>query len=78
MPNQVERWLERFEREGTVGKAKLLSGTAVRLTANLIDQALGRAAHTLVEAERAFRSELDPNVEDAKILEEWEERRPSR
>lgn len=66
----LERWIERFEREGLAGKALLVGGTAVRLGAQLLDRALERAAGTLAEAERAFRRELDPNMEEAKILEE--------
>lgn len=78
MSDEAERWIRRFEQEGALGKAALLGGTAVRLTANFIDRALARAAATAAEAERAFRRELDPNVEDAKILEEWDEQGGSR
>lgn len=74
-PDPTERWIARFERETAVGKAALLGGTAVRFTARLIDRTLERAASTVAEAEAAFRRELDPNVEDAKILDEWDERR---
>lgn len=70
----TERWIARFEEEGLAGRAALLSGTAVRLTARLIDRVLDRAASTVAEAEHAFRRELDPNVEEAKILDEWDER----
>lgn len=65
-----ERWIERFEAEGPLGKALLLGGTAVRLTARALDRTIERAAHTVAEAERAFKRELDPNMEDAKVLEE--------
>jgi hypothetical protein len=65
-----ERWVERFEREGALGRAKLVGGTAVRLAALLIDRTLEKAAVTVADAERAFRRELDPNMEDAKVLEE--------
>ncbi|MDX1532013.1 MAG: hypothetical protein R3362_10855 [Rhodothermales bacterium] len=78
MADQVERWVQRFERESPVGKVKLVGGTAARLAANLIDRALDQAAFTVTEAERAFRSELDPNVEDAKVIEEWDEERERR
>lgn len=71
----LEEWAGRFERAGLVGRAKLLGGGAVRLAANLIDRALDRAAATAADAERAFRRELDPNVSDAKVLEETEEPR---
>lgn len=70
----TERWIARFEREGVAGKAALLGGTAVRFTAKLIDRTLERAASAVAEAEAAFRRELDPNMEDAKILDEWDER----
>lgn len=65
-----ERWVERFEQEGALGRAKLVGGTAVRLAAQLIDRTLEKAAITVADAERAFRRELDPNMEDAKVLEE--------
>ncbi len=68
-----ERWIQRFERAGVLGRAKLLGGGAVRFTANLIDRALDRAATTTAEAERAFKRELDPNMEEAKILDEWKD-----
>lgn len=69
----TERWVARFERASLSGKAALLGGSAVRFTANLIDRTLDRAASTVAEAERAFKRELDPTMEDAKILDEWEE-----
>ena len=70
-----EDWAARFERAGLLGRAKLLGGGAVRLTANLIDRALDRTATLAADAERALRQELDANVSDAKILEEVEEPR---
>ncbi len=64
----------RFHELNWLGRAVYLGGTAVRLTANLIDRTLDRAAGTVAEAERAFKSEIDPNVEDANIIDEREER----
>jgi hypothetical protein len=72
-----ERWIRRFEAEGALGKALLVGGTAVRLTARALDRTLERAAHTLAEAEHAFKRELDPNIEEAKVLEERPNREPS-
>ena len=63
----------RFEQLNLLGKSVFLAGAAVRVTANLIDTALVRAADIVVEAEKAFQQGLDPNVEDAKILDEREE-----
>ncbi len=71
MPDRNDR-RPRFYELNWLGKTVFLGGTAVRLTANLIDHTLERAADTVVEAERAFKSELDTNIEDAKILEERE------
>jgi len=70
----LDQWVERFERAGFLGRLALLGGGAVRLTANALDGVLDRAAKTVADAERALRSELDPNVTDAKILEEVNER----
>jgi hypothetical protein len=69
-----ETWLDRFERAGPLARLGLLSGGAVRLAARAIDGALDRAAETVAQAEDAFRKELDPNVSDAHILEEHDER----
>lgn len=73
MPEDGSSWLERYERAGWLERIGLLGGGAVRVTANLIEGAIDRAAKTVVEAEAAFRRELDPNVSDAKVIEEWEE-----
>lgn len=73
----LERWADRFEQAGWLERAALLGGGAVRVTANVLDKAIDRAAGTVVSAEKAIRGELDPNVSDATILEEIEEpRRP--
>lgn len=73
--DNTERWIARFEQASLAGKAALLGGTAVRFTAQLIDKTLDRAADTVAEAEQAFKREIDPTMEDAKILDEWDERR---
>ena len=59
-----------FDHLNWLGRAVALGGTAVRLTANAIDQGVQRAATTLADAEKAYREGRDPNVEDAKILDE--------
>lgn len=69
----------RYEKLNLLGKAVFLGGAAVRMTANLIDTVIERAADVIVESERAFKQGRDPNVEDAKVLEEYDEaRRPRR
>lgn len=69
-----ESWPDRFEKAGLLERAGLLGGGAVRLLANAIDKGLDRAASVAVEAKQAFDRELDPNMSDARVLEEWDER----
>jgi hypothetical protein len=59
-----------FRRLNWLGKTVYLGGSALRLTANLIDSAVDRAASIAEESKRAFDRELDPDIEDAKVLEE--------
>jgi hypothetical protein len=70
----VAGWLERFEGAGLVGRVGLLAGGAVRLAATAAEKAIDRAASIAVEAQTAFRKEMDPNVSDATILDETDER----
>ncbi|GAB5534457.1 MAG: hypothetical protein Rubg2KO_07060 [Rubricoccaceae bacterium] len=72
-----ERWIQRFEQAGWLERAGLLGGGAVRLAARAIDHSLDRAAQITVEAQDAFKKELDPNISDATILEETDERQES-
>lgn len=65
-----EPWVERYAKAGFFERAGMLSGGAVRLAAKAIDGALDRAASVATEAKEAFQRELDPNVSDARILEE--------
>ena len=67
-------WAERYEQAGPIERIALLGGAAVRAVANGIDRAIDRAAGTVAEAEEAFRKEVDPNITDARIVDETEER----
>ncbi len=73
---RLDDWAARFEQAGLAGRAALLGGGAVRLAARLAERALDRAATVVVEAQDAFQKELDPNVSDARVIEEVRERRP--
>ncbi len=76
MPSEVSResWIERYEQAGWLERVGLLGGGAVKLAARAIDGALERAATISVEAKDAFQKELDPNISDARILEEVDDR----
>ena len=77
-PDRLDRWADRFERASWIGRAALLGGGAVRVTANAIDRALDRTASVVAASEDAFRKEVDPNIVEAKILEEKAEPRSRR
>lgn len=66
----TDRPVRRTERLNTLGRAAVLGGGAIRLAANAIDSVIQHAADIVVDAERAFKQGLDPNIEDAKVLEE--------
>ena len=68
-----ESWPDRFERAGLLERVGLLGGGAIRLLAGVIDKGLDRAATVAVEAKEAFDRELDPNVSDARVLDESDE-----
>lgn len=68
----LESWIDQFQRRTAVGKALLIGGTVFRAGARAVDSTLRNAASVIADAERAFRDELDPNVTDARIVEEGE------
>lgn len=59
-----------IEQLNWLGRAVYLAGQGVRLTADLIDSVVEVAAEAYVEVERAFKQGLDPQIDDATILEE--------
>ena len=66
----LDEWADRYERAGVVGRLALLGGGAVRVVAGLVERAIERAATAVVEAQDAVQKELDPNVSDARVIEE--------
>ena len=75
MPEREDR-IVHFDELNLLGKAVFLGGAAVRATSSLIDAAIDRAVDVVLESEKAFKQGLDPTIEDAKVLEEREERPP--
>ncbi len=59
-----------------LGKAVYLGGTALRLSANLVDRTVERASLIMEESKAAYLREVDPNIEDAKIIEERHDSAP--
>lgn len=52
------------------GKTIYFGGTALRYTANLVDATAERVTKIAAESKRAFDRELDPNIEEARVIEE--------
>ncbi len=48
----------------------VLGKVAVRVTARLAEHAVEQADEIWQESKKAFLQELDPNIEDARIIEE--------
>lgn len=67
-----------IERLNTFGRLVWFGGRAARFTAEAVEDLIGRSAEVIAEAEHAFKQGLDPNVEDAKILEEYDREGPAK
>lgn len=63
----------RYEQLNLLGQVVRLGGEAARLTAKGVDYTLQRAARIAADTEKAFRQGRDENVEDAQVLEEWDQ-----
>jgi len=59
-----------FDRLNLLGKAVFITGTAVRIMGTVFESVVETVSGIAHEAEKAFRSGLDQNVDDAKILDE--------
>ena len=57
-----------------LGKTAYLGGAALRLTANLVDATADRVSKIASDSKQAFNRELDPNIEDAHVLDEYPDR----
>jgi hypothetical protein len=68
MPSDREH--PHFYELNWLGKAVYLGGTAMRLSANLVDHTVQRATQIMEDSKAAYLREVDPNVEEAKIIEE--------
>lgn len=53
------------------GKTVYVGGTLLRHTATLVDAAAERVSRIASESRQAFNRELDPNIEDAQVIEEY-------
>jgi len=60
------------------GKSVYVGGAVMRATAQALDATANRVRHIAARSKEAFERELDPNIHDARVLEEYSDRdRPS-
>ncbi|MFO8100246.1 MAG: hypothetical protein R6T83_11580 [Salinibacter sp.] len=82
MPNDPPRRRTNFRDLNWLGKSVYLGGAVMRLTANLVDTTADRVSSIAAESKRAFERELDPNIDEARVIEEYprspEEKRTER
>ena len=63
----------KFNDLNLLGKAVYVSGLFTRAATKVVDSTIKATVDIVTEAEKAFKQGLDPNVEEAKILEEHDE-----
>ncbi len=72
--NKPDRIIK-FNDLNLLGKAVFVSGLFTRAATKAVDSTIKATVEIVTEAEKAFKQGLDPNIEDAKILEEHEEKK---
>lgn len=53
------------------GKTVYYGGTVLRFTANLVDATANRVSKIAAESKKEFDRELDPNIDEARVIEEY-------
>jgi len=54
-----------------LGKSVYFGGAVMRVTARALDATANRVRHVAARSKEAFERELDPNIDDARVLEEY-------
>lgn len=71
MPDDPPRRRVNLSDLNWLGKSVFIGGTVLRLTANLVESTADRVSAIASTSKRAFERELDPNIEDARVIEEY-------
>ncbi|MFB6279128.1 MAG: hypothetical protein ABEK75_06450 [Salinibacter sp.] len=68
-----ERPLDRREPHDLnwFGKTVYYGGSVLRFTANLVDATATQVSKIAAESKKEFDRELDPNIEDARVIDEY-------
>ncbi len=73
--NDADKRPLRLENPTLLGKVVGLSSVAAKAVFSGVDLVLNTVADIVVDAEKAFKDGLDPNIDDAKIVAEREKRK---
>ena len=69
-----EHKIIKFEELNLLGKLVYVSGFVSRSASTLVKVAVDATSEIITETEKAFKEGLDPNIDDAKIIDEIEEK----
>jgi len=69
VPDNDNRLIE-FEKLNLVGKAIFITGTTFRFVGDLLSSVAETVVEILSDAEKSFLEGSDPNVDEAKIVDE--------
>lgn len=71
MPGTTEEsFEERFERMTLVERLAFLAGGGIHMIARAVESAVDQTAAVVARARKSYRQGLDPNILEAKILDE--------
>lgn len=71
MPDDPPRRHTTFRDLNWLGKSVYLGGAVMRVTATFIDRTADRVSSIAARSKEAFDRELDPNIEEARVVEEY-------
>ena len=72
--NESDKRPLRLENPTVLGKVVGLGSVAAKLVGSGVDLLLNTVADIVVDAEKAFKDGMDPNIDDAKIIDEREKK----
>ena len=70
-----EHKIIKFDQLNLLGKLVYVSGVLTRTATDIVQSAVDATSEIITEAEKAFKEGLDPNIDDAKIIDEIEDKK---
>ena len=69
-----EHKIIKFDELNLLGKLVYVSGVLTRTASDIVHTAVEATAEIITETEKAFKQGLDPNVDDANVIDEIEDK----